>query len=149
MSALRTVKMSALAMILATTMAVPADGPEKPSGEIAKPRRQSLDLKGTWKAIVYEHGRIIKGEASLSVCWKFNVRVTLPKPREMKFFPIGTAIDEGNGNLHIGPFANPGIYEQDGDELRICFSQGQRRPTSFQPGEGQTLLLLHRVKSSN
>jgi hypothetical protein len=146
MSALRTVKMLALGMILATTMAVPADGQKKVSGEIAEPQRQPLDLKGQWKAVVYWKGRVIKGQATLSVCWKFNVRVSQPKPGEDEFFRIGTAIDEGNGKLHIGPFANPGIYEQDGDQLRICFSDGQWRPTAFRADEEQTLLVLHRVK---
>lgn len=147
MSALRTVKMSALAMILTATMAVPADGPEKVSGEIAQLRRQPLDLEGQWKAVLYRDGQVLQGEATLSICGKLNVYVPLPKPGEKRIFPIGTAVDESNGNLRIGPFDYLGIYEQDGDRLRICFSEGQRRPTSFQAGERQTLLILHRVKS--
>ena len=139
--------MSALAMILTAAMAVPANGPEKVSGEIAEPQRQPLDLKGQWKAVLYRDGQVLKGEATLSVCWKFNVRVPLPKPGEMRFFPIGTVVDEGDGNLRVGPFDYLGIYERDEDRLRICFSEGQHRPTSFQAGEGRTLLILRCIKS--
>jgi hypothetical protein len=134
--------MLALAMVLATAMTVPGNGPEKVSGEMVR-ERQPLNLQGKWKATVYWRGPVIKGEASVV---EQQFRVEFGKNNHVEVRAWRKPIDEGNGNLRMG--RNLGIYEQDGNRLRICIStlDDESRPTSFHADEKQCLLILHRVK---
>jgi hypothetical protein len=143
--------MSTLVLMLAAAMAVPVNGPEIVSGEM----EQGLDLSGEWKAILYHPecgGAVFRGEASI-------VSIRDPRgPRTLTWFCVrwgspasdgsfswrGIPIDEGNGRFRIGD--SLGIYQYDGDRLRICFGDAKRRPTSFCAGDGKALLILHRVK---
>lgn len=130
--------MSALAMILTAAMVVPGDGPEKVSGEMAR-ERKTLNLKGQWKAVLYGHGPVFQGEATV-VDREFRVRAG-------KFvFIFGEAVDEGDGNLRM--CGRLGIYKQDGDQLRICLSHpnGFPRPTSFKAENRQCLIELTRIR---
>jgi uncharacterized protein (TIGR03067 family) len=51
----------------------------------------------------------------------------------------------GDNNPKKPPF-QAGLYKIDGDTLTICVRSDFQRPTDFNPGEGQTLLTLTRVK---
>ncbi len=125
--------MSALAMILTAAMAVPGDGPKKVSGEMVQ---QRLDLSGEWRSYFKGVLDLSKGEINLE-------RLSI--------------IDEGAGRLrlklrsvdNIGFYTCYGIYEQNGDRLKICFAfDGKSRPTRFHHGGGQYLYDLRRVTSS-
>ncbi len=133
--------MSALAMILTAAMVVPGDGPEKVSGEMVQER---LDLRGEWEAILFHGGKKVSGQArilrGLLVTWE-------GKGGRGSFFWSDVPVDEGKGNFRIG--GSLGIYQYDGNRLRICFDDGAGdRPTSFLPGKNRVYLILHRVKSS-
>lgn len=137
--------MSALAMILTAAMAVPGDGPEKMSGETER-KQQPLDLKGQWKAVVYWKGQVIKGEAAIV---DGQLQVKEHWYNHIHIIRFGRVVDEGHGNLHLDS-GNLGIYEQDGNELRICVStfKDKSRPTSFRAAEKQCLLILSRLPST-
>ncbi len=133
--------MSVLAMILTAAMMVPGDGPEKVSGEMVQER---LDLRGEWEAILFHGGKIVSGQArilrGLLVTWE-------GKGGRGSFFWSDVPVDEGKGKFRIGD--SLGIYQYDGNRLRICFDDGAGdRPTSFLPGKNRVYLILHRVKSS-
>lgn len=123
--------MSALAMILTAAMVVPGDGPKYESAKIV----QRLDLSGKWKG--YCNPGLPIGE------------------HEMNFKGWGV-IDEGAGRVRLKlpsvdgvSWTVYGIYEQDGDRLKICFSiDGKSRPTRFDGGGDQYLYDIRRVKSS-
>ncbi len=121
--------MSALAMILTAAMAVPADGPEKVSGEIV---RRELDLSGKWRGVLH-HVNGSKQEI------------------EIISFEGWGAVDEGAGRVRFkDQFRTAyGIYEQRGDRLMICIAlNGKPRPTRFRAGDENLLLVLRRVRFS-
>jgi hypothetical protein len=136
--------MSAMAMILIGAMIVPGYGPDKVSEEPAR-KQQPLDLKGQWKAVVYWKGLVIKGDAAI-VDGQLQVEEHWNNHNHIMRF--GKVVDEGSGNLQIGG-GILGIYEQDGNELRICVGthNDKSRPTSFRATEKQCLLILNLVKS--
>jgi hypothetical protein len=131
--------MSALAMILTAAMLVSGDVPEKVLGEV----EQGLDLRGEW------------GGFSPSADLPIDV-----SGGKLRFRGGGAGIsnymvpwkvaDEGNGKIRIkfqGSEPVLGIYKWRGDEVDICYAYANRpRPTSFEPGEGRTVLILHRVQ---
>jgi hypothetical protein len=66
---------------------------------------------------------------------------------------IDTVIDEGNGKFRFELRDKDsvrrclGIYEQHDDHLRLCFGNTDEQcPRAFRGGDGQNLLILHRVK---
>lgn len=138
--------MSALAMILTATMVVPASGPEKVSGEV----EQRLDLSGDWEgSVCTEEGRIVPAYfESLGDNW---YGLILGEDRKaLKGLLLGEIVDEGSGRLHakLEKRIRLGIYEQNRGKLTICLTRpGASRPCVLQGGNGQTLLILHRVKS--
>jgi hypothetical protein len=116
---------SALAMILTAAMAIPGDGPEKVSAEM----EQGLDLSGTWKG--FNGDRVMEDRFKLLIA------------------KSDSWVDEGAGQVRfkIRGLTYYGMYEQRGDRLKICFAGGGKdRPTRFQGGCGQTLIIVHRVK---
>ncbi len=134
--------MSALAIILTTAMTIPADGPEKVSGEI-ECLPQPLDLSGKWKAVLYRRGEALEGEAAVA---DGRLRFCLHSGAGKSISLFGEVDDEGNGNLRVCRCL--GIYKQEGNRLRICLNlSGLQRPASFQPGDRECLLILRRVKS--
>ncbi|HTU18289.1 MAG TPA: hypothetical protein VMG10_09550 [Gemmataceae bacterium] len=124
-------------MILTAAMAIPGNGPEMVSGELIE---QGLDLSGKWEgtwqgedSFIFPLVRVAKtgvrfGEGPSFLDWEIR--------------------DEGQGKLSIRTICGTsfGIYEQDGDRLMIC-TDSRKRPTTYRGGDGQSLLILHRVKS--
>ena len=129
--------MSTLVLMLAAGMTVPGDVPKEAMEEI----EQRLDLGGEWEGMWYGGRTGVDALVYLS-----GTRITLLC--EDSFTRYHHRItDEGKNKLRF--LDVPGIYEHDGDRLLICFRMGfgSGRPTSFQAGDGQVLLILHRVKS--
>lgn len=129
--------MSALATILMAAMLVPANGPEKVSGEV----EERLDLSGEWE------GTSTNGSLSGVV--------RLVKDKATEYVPASKCsiafkvIDEGGGRMRIPHWRREllGIYRyQDSDHVIICVNQHGPRPQSYRCGDGQALLILHRVK---
>jgi hypothetical protein len=127
--------MPALAMNLMVAMAAPGNGPEMVSWEV----EQGLDLRGRWEGVYCYEGY------APSDFW-LDARDAGPRggistsPFEL--------VDEGEGRLRL-TWADRylGIYRQEGDQLMLCFGNVEEgRPTSFRTGNGQWLLILHRVK---
>lgn len=145
--------MSALAMILTAAMAVPGDGPEKVSGEIAEEAKlQRLDLSGEWEGKWTYNGvtadvMLRDGELCRFACRCQQAGLI----RELLPF---TFIDEGRGKLRIhspwsGNGQSLGIYRQQSDKLVIYYRDAENgRPTAFRAaGEEHNTLIFHRVKS--
>jgi hypothetical protein len=126
---------SALAMVLMAAMAVPGNGPENVSREV----EQRLDLSGEWEGI-YTTDK----EQTLRVHLnRYRVRL---ENDDCDFAFDNSMVDEGRGRLRFQGLL--GIYQQDEERLIICLGRigTHERPTSFRIGNGQSLLILHRVK---
>jgi uncharacterized protein (TIGR03067 family) len=136
-------------LILAAALILPACGS---TGETA--RTDHDRMQGTWTVLSWETG----GERYPAE--KFNnLRVEIAGDRfvfhegkttwEMEF-----KLNPGSNPKSIdltppdGP-ANPGIYELEGDTLKVCFNKGQERPKDFTTSaEGErTSFVLKREKS--
>jgi hypothetical protein len=133
--------MSTLVLVLVTTMAVPGSGPEMVSGEM----EQGLDLRGKWKGTLHLEPHRVK---SVEV-WPDGDWSEIHTKDEPGFYRVKTR-NEGGGRVSLN-FSDEvvflGIYRQDGDHTIICFRvEGEGRPISFQAGDSQHLLILHRVK---
>jgi hypothetical protein len=138
--------MSTLVMVLTAAMVVPGDGPERLSWEI----EQGLDLSGEWEGIWWFHT-----DGQLQVTSRGSRLVGTRKPGVDGW--VGSSIDTCNfiddshgklsGTWDLSGAEIRGIYRQDGERLILCFSKAPHsRPTSFEVGGNQHLLLLHRVK---
>ncbi len=135
--------MSALTMILTMAMVVPGNGPERDSGEV----EQRLNLRGKWRGTL----RTIHGTTAF-VSFN-NGRVTwlgVYARRKLHIFFNWNCQDRGQGKLRFDWLGRQqlGIYRQDPDRLIVCFrNANEGSPTSFRCGDGQVLLILHRIKS--
>ncbi len=127
---------SALAMILAAGMTVPGDVPKEATEEI----EQRLDLNGEWEG-TWDNGRKTKSP----IVHLSGTRISFSED-DAAFSFEHRIVDEGGNKLRFND-NRPSIYRQDGDRLDICIRwHGKGRPTSFRGGDGQVLLILHRVK---
>jgi hypothetical protein len=130
---------SALAMVLTAAMAVPGNGPETVSAEM----EQGLDLSGRWEGVYINadegmmEARLRDGGIGLAT-------------GEGGSFIKSIFTDEGGGSVRFilndaAPYL--GIYEQQEDDIVICFRfTDDGRPTSIRVADGPYLLILHRVK---
>src|SRR5215469_9506700 len=94
---------SALAMVLMAAMVVPANRPEKVSGEV----EQRLDLRGEWEGTRYD----ANGDE-----WVIEIN-----------FAEWGIVDEGAGRLRFkyDISSGYGIYQQHGDRLTISISAAE------------------------
>jgi uncharacterized protein (TIGR03067 family) len=65
-----------------------------------------------------------------------------PKIMDIILFEASFPLREWKGRI------TPGIYELDGDSLRLCIRgpHDKKRPSDFEPGEGKWIYKLHRKK---
>jgi hypothetical protein len=129
--------MSALAIILAAVMVVPADGPEKASGEIAKPLR--LDLRGKWE---FEcEGVSVSPISGEELIRRFGIQ------------------DEGGGRLRMAvpKFGKNGVfipytgtYSQEKDRVLIHFHiSAQKDSAVYRDNLKKGCIVLNRLKPGN
>ncbi|HEY7310848.1 MAG TPA: hypothetical protein VH643_15900 [Gemmataceae bacterium] len=134
--------MSTLVLVLAAAMAVPGNGPEMLSGETERGLDLSGEWEGRWKTDKAEYEVELLGEKGGCSYRR------LPRGKCWGYLTPDIT-DQGEGRLRLTWEDDPclGIYEQDGDCLTICFRDAREgRPLSFRVGDGQHLLILHRVK---
>lgn len=130
--------MSILFMILAMGQ-VPGGGSEKISGEMKK----QLDLRGDWEGICHT------SRMKTPIVMHNKIVTVIYNGRHLHNFDIDLqkVTEEGDNRLRfkwmgINCF---GIYQQDSDRLRICFSV-KDWPTSYRVGDYEELLILRRKK---
>jgi hypothetical protein len=123
--------------------AVPGSGSEKVSGEMERGLDLSGEWEGTWKDGQKEVWEVRFGGGKLVATHK-NGAIAVRVEQEWMSF------DEGRGKMWMklgGVSDHLGIYKQEGSRLDICYCLASMgRPTSFRSGDGQNLLILHRVK---
>jgi hypothetical protein len=133
--------MSTLVLMLTAAMAVPGNGPEMVSAEM----EEGLDLRGRWEGIWHLKSHRVRSVEVWPVDGWLEIHA-----KDDDWFHMVKPRDEGSGraSLNFNDVAVfPGIYRQDGDHIIICYREdGNRRPSSFRAGDGQELLILHRVK---
>jgi hypothetical protein len=133
--------MSTLAMILAA-MIVPGNGPEKVSGEVSERELRALDLHSEWRGAMYSPPDTIE-----SVAIKGGHLLFLARGRDVGHLFVCTEKSEGTFRVRWSDETCLGIYRYEEGRLLLCLSEaGNDRPTSFKIGDGQYLLILHRVK---
>src|SRR5262245_23708003 len=127
---------------------------DKPPAPSAKQTDQER-IQGAWKieSIVFD-GKKESDTDKITIIFngnKMSIRVT-PEHRDVSPFKLDET--KSPKSLDIGDPAKkgdllPGIYELNGDELKICFAKGsETRPTAFEskPGSRITFLTLRRGK---
>lgn len=95
-------------------------------------------LQGTWQAVsVEDSGRKAPDEAVRNIKWVIaEDRITQylgGKTRECSYV-LNATKKPGWINLTESAHTTPGIYEVNGDSLKICFPEGSKgeRPTAFE-----------------
>jgi len=152
-------RLSAGAILLLASVASPgrARGGDNPRDAAQKDLAR---LQGTWSLVAMEsEGRSLDpGEFEGWCCVYEGDRLTLKAGDEVRRRGIVT-LDPTRSSKAIntwdldGPFEDqtvPGIYELDGDDLKLCFARpGQKRPTGFttKSGTGFLLVVYKRQKS--
>jgi uncharacterized protein (TIGR03067 family) len=145
-----------IAAVLLLVAVAPGQAPPARADE-PSPRQAAKDdlkkLQGTWICVSMERegdempAEAIKG----SMVMYEDDRATLYRDGEV-FRRALVTLDPARSPKRInswdlgGPYedqTNPGIYEVDGDTLKICFSRpGAERPTEFTTKKGPALLYL-------
>jgi hypothetical protein len=131
--------MSPIAMIVVADMAL-GTGPDKVSDEVEK----GLELRGDWAGDWWIWDKR-KFAATVG-----DGTVSSNAVPDVLAFALADLTDDGGGKFRIGPDDSRvclGIYRHDGDGLVLCYRMpGKGRPITFRAGDGQYLLVLHRVQ---
>jgi hypothetical protein len=131
---------SALAMVLMAAMAVPGNGPEKVLGEV----EQRLDLRGQWEGMVsHIEGKLLTARLGDGILFELDGSTLAWGFDGWEFS------DEGAGRfrLLLSGMGYQGIYKWEGNRVTLSYRpNGIGRTTSFRAGDGQHLIILHRVK---
>jgi uncharacterized protein (TIGR03067 family) len=103
-------------------------------------------LTGSWAVVSAEEGgkpaeESIKKSDVLIIDNDFSLH-DADRRRTMKY-----TIDQAKSPKHIDldwdKLVQPGIYELNGDDLKVCYDQaGKTRPTAFKTADGDKVLLL-------
>jgi uncharacterized protein (TIGR03067 family) len=119
--------------------------------------KQAADrLEGTWKVVSMERdGKKVSREEAEKMRVEFKGQRyafrggdedydgTFRADASQKPKHIDTVVKQGGKTINAR-----GIYELDGDTLKICWSDGDERPTAFatKPDSGLRMLVLRREK---
>lgn len=95
-------------------------------------------LLGAWR-IVEENGRPV----DKAVVWTFTAGRMHSSSGNSDWV---IRLDPDASPKHIDITKYPGVYEFDGDRLKIAYTTGAGRPADFTPGNGVTVHLLEREK---
>ncbi len=136
--------------VAATALLAVAQNKEKAKDEDA--------IQGTWKIEKFDNGG---GQGGPSKDDLETMRLIFKKDGKMEMAG-GPGGEKMEGEYKLDPAAkvkaidlvregrtSPGIYELDGDTLRICIAEGKdaKRPTEMKPNEkGMPVVTLKRVK---
>jgi hypothetical protein len=130
-------------LVLMLVMTVPGDGPAPVSAEM----EERLDLSGKWEGNVSHQEGFSVGawlEGSRLVEWDFLGN----GPRIAVSYQVSNSGDvPGRFRLILNGERYVGIYKRSSDAVILCYRlAGRGYPTSFRAGDGQSLLILRRVK---
>lgn len=143
--------MSAIVMAMVVGMALGSDGSERITTESVEHLCLDGEWEGTWTGRNFLRqspylGLLVHSKTEED----FTVRIT-PDRIEAQgkgiSFKIGVRkwIDEDQGKFRYSNWL--GIYKREGGRLFLCMKwDGSGRPTTFQAGEGQVLIVLKRAK---
>lgn len=131
----------ALALLLLVASAIAAPVPKALKKQLPDPER----FVGTWDVLTTEqNGQPLANHAKV---W------TIDPDLKMKSVHAGERVL--NWTLKIDPDKRPkeidigsykGVYEFDGDELRVAYTTGGGRPTTFDPQPDVVIEVLRRAK---
>ncbi len=143
-----------LGLLCLITVAQPSQPTDAAQEQVTAAKEELKKFQGTWKIELQEEdgkklseaelkGRTISFGSSLFLVRKKGAMEQIGK---VKIDPakksINATVDKGT---HEGDLL-PGIYELDGDTLKICLStDGDSRPKDFKPGPDRLLMVCKRV----
>src|SRR5262249_8449066 len=116
-----------------------------PAFAAAQDDKGLAELRGTWTVVKSEpkfepKKLVFDGD-------KVTVVFTEDDKKETKVKVDSKAKPAQLDFLRNGKVESPGIYEVNGDMLRLCFTEGDgKRPTEFKAGAGVILVTLKREK---
>lgn len=116
-----------------------------PVPKAVKPKRADAEVfVGTWDTVVSEQD----GRPMTKAVWTFDADLTMWSKsggRQGKGDKWGIKIDPEKSPKEIEIGHYPGIYEFDGDDIRIIFGYAKARPAGFEPQPNMHYVLLRRV----
>lgn len=142
--------MSTLVLVLAAGITVSGNGPEMVSGKVEQRLDLSGEWKGTWQLPDGQFTPAFSTEQRIPGVPEGGIIVGEEWDGRSIFIRRDSLIEEESGYFSLrfkGRRGSLGIYQQDGDRVVLCFRiAGKGYPRSFRGGNGQHLLILHRVK---
>ena len=130
----------AIALLLVAAVAVAAPVPK------AKAKRPDAEVfVGEWDVVSTE----LNGEPQVTHAkvWKIDADLKMksvhPRGRELDW---ALKIDPAKAPKEIDVSDYKGIYEIDGDEIRIAYTVGGDRPTAFDPQQDVVIEVIRRAK---
>lgn len=136
-----TVARTAVALLFVLSSAVAAPVPKVAKKRLPDPEA----FVGTWETVVSEQN----GQAMAKAIWTFDPDLTMwSKPPgdsgKGHKWPIKLDTDSSPKRIDIDRY--PGIYEFDGDDIRVLFGYDGTRPTSLDVKDKFHYVVLRRVK---
>ncbi len=131
----------AVALLLIATSAIAAPVPKQLKGKRPDPEV----FVGAWETTVSEQN----GRGMAKAVWTFDPDLTMwskPPGGDGKGTKWAIKIDPDQSPKHITIGTYPGIYEFDGDDIRVIFNYGGARPTGFDAQANGHYVVLRRVK---
>lgn len=110
-------------------------------------------LQGTWTIVYIENqGKKEDGPADSSVVFSGNqVTFAIGSDKDTTDFKIDSSKKPGWFDITGGDYKSIGIYQMDGETLKVCLNQsGKERPTAFKTEKGtanERLFVLKKGKS--
>ena len=131
----------AIVLLLLVTIAVAAPVPKQ-----LKAKRPDAEVfVGEWETVASEQD----GRPMAKAVWTFDADLTMwsrspTEPGKGNKWVIKIDPEKGPKEITIGTYS--GIYEFDGDDIRVLFAYGTTRPTGFDGQQKAHYVLLRRVK---
>ena len=137
---------TAALLVLTAASVMAGDAPRDSGKDLEK-------LEGTW-TIVSVHNQGKKEETTIGTTAVFKgkmVTFTVGDEKDTAEFKIDSSKNPGWFDITTGTYKSVGIYQMDGDMLKVCLNQsGKERPTAFKSEKdspNQRLFILKRGKS--
>jgi hypothetical protein len=119
-------------------------------GPVSAEAEQGLDMRGEWEGI-WRHNPSLGASAHMPVVHAYFKDDAIHVGGRAKGVPF-RIVDEGGGKCRVTVVGEPrpavwhGIYRYEGNRLLLCWGLRGVRPLTLEPGRGEILLTLRRVK---
>jgi uncharacterized protein (TIGR03067 family) len=116
-----------------------------PVPKVKSKRPDAEAFVGAWEAVSPAHDGQILGKALWTFDDKLGLRIEYPEEGgRYTSWAVALAPEDTPKGFDLGGFK--GIYEFDGDDIRVAYTAGDRRPPDFDLKDGVYVRTLRRVE---